>query len=1271
MATKYTYDPVKAAQVSSLIKSGIDEEEAFKRVGIPEDAYGAYLLDAVPGSPTEGQVIKNFGGTVTVYSEDEERAIAAAGAKRAADEQAARDLRNQEIAAEREKNLERLKQEREAEKESAKKGWVDEEEKAETAGPATTRTTSSVVTTGGAERVTKMTPEMSDWTDKKNTAYKQDQAATDAAREDFYRSKGLEGASRGEKLKALTTARNSGEFTDVTTAQDAVGTPPAEQYTTETIQPNLTGEQTPNDGTQTPEQAAKSSASGQTAEQQVANTETVEEQPLSDKESKNANATVSGANDNQSNEERPSATGNESNSGSDVTTPAQIAAAQGSTTAPAAKIPTNILHDYTNSTYRITLFLLTADDYQQMADSPNSFEPKRALISTGGGFSAARSSTTSTTRVTTPWGGYTDQTTTSTSGNRHPDFLEDFFIENLSITTVIGLNAKSKASNAIEISFAIIEPYGMSLLDRLMSACQYPDGATGQPSGTANYIEQPYLLQIDFMSDVNESQKSNVITSKRVAIRITELKIKPGSGGTEYKCRAIPFNHSAFQQTVAAVPINLSINASTVGEYFDSQDELSKVFAVGNNIDVERTESELNKWINEWNPENPPTEAEINAQREKIKSSVSYSVKSLPAAYNAYMSGIGKGKKFELPPNLINIVVDPTISKSRIVDETRQDTKAVPLTETNKSIVSTITGAGSSTDFKKTGVFNVHAGTDIPTLIDRVLMSSEYIKNQVDDFNKSVEVANQSQAATNFTPGLVGVQGGGGVLQPDVVDRNEVIQRYKFLDWYKIVPQVYLNGFDKKANAWSKVVCYSIIPYRTANAYHPDFKKTKIIKSKLVREYNYLYTGLNQDIVSFDIDFDSTYFTSIGTFQAEKIRGKDFAGADIEVLDKNQNTTTNAETPSTLPISIRPVNNPQQESAYKSNQDPKDFSVASLSKSIYTSSRGDMLNIKLKIIGDPAFIKQDDIYYNPMSPDYKDSIPSPSDTSPPVNPVTGQIVFDAEQVFVGLNVKNAVDIDDSTGIVNKQVLLSNGRYTNGAFSGVYKITMVRSEFSKGKFEQTLDLIRMPDDLIDNSTSSTAISSNPSTTVNTAKPSGDNNNFSTSAVTSKIIDSTNSTPAVSAEQRAAANGPAQEVTQPSDASQQTASSAGTATPTTSTPTDSVVGLSQLSARVNEITDNVNTRSTAIKKQSDAVKADSTLPEKERLIQVQALRQQRYDLLYNSATELASIVLEANKIRPPVPDFMRQVAAEVDVIVPAVKDTKERLDAAAAQIASLGG
>lgn len=1014
-------------------------------------------------------------------------------------------------------------------------------------------------------------------------------------------------------------------------------------------------------------QATKSSAAGQTAEQQVTNTETAEEQPLSDKESKNAEAIASGEVNNDTTQEQPSGSaGNESSSES---VSVSSAAGQNASATTRTKTPTNILHEYTNYTYRTTLFLLTADDYQLMVDSPSNFEPKRVLISSGGGFATARSSTSSTTRVTTPWGGYTDQTTTNTSGSRHPDFLEDFFIENLSMTTVIGLNAKSKASNAIELSFTIVEPYGMSLLDRLMSACQFPDGATGQPSGTANYIEQPYLLQIDFIADVNESTKSNVITSKRIAIKIIELKIKPGAGGTEYKCRAIPFNHSAFQQTVASVPINLSINASTVGEYFDSKDELSKVFDVGNNISQERVESELNKWKQQWESEFPPTIDEINSQREKIKSSVSYSVKSLPAAYNAYMSGIGKGNKFDLPPNLINIVVDPAISKSLIVDETKQDTKSVPLTETNRSITSTITGTGSSTDFKKTGVFNVHAGTDIPTLIDRVLMSSDYIKNQVDDFNKSVEVTKQGQAENTFTPGLPGVQGGGGALQPDLLDRNEIIKRYKFLDWYKIVPQVYLNGFDSKANAWSKVVCYSIIPYRTANSYHPDFKKTKIARSKLVRDYNYLYTGLNEDIVSVDIDFDSTYFTSIGTFQSEKIRGKNFAGADIEVVDKNQNSSVNPSNPSILPVSIRPVNNPQQESVYKANQDPKDFSVASLSKSIYTSSRGDMLNIKLKIIGDPAFIKQDDIYYNPMSPDYKDSIPSPTDLGPPLNPVTGQVIFDTEQVFVGITIKNAVDIDDSTGIVNKQVLLANGRYTNGTFSGIYKILTVRSEFSKGRFEQTLDLVRMPDDLIDDSSATTT--DNPSVSVSNAKSPTDNKDIPGNGVTSRITDSTDSTPAVDANQRAAANGPAEEVTQASDASQQTASSAGTVTPTSSTPSDSVVSLAQLTDRVSVIVDNVNNGGAAIKKQGEAVKADSTLPEKERLIQVQALRQQRYDLLYNSATELASIVLEANKIRPPVPDFMRQVAAEVDVIVPAVKDTKERIDAAAAQIASLGG
>jgi hypothetical protein len=125
-----------------------------------------------------------------------------------------------------------------------------------------------------------------------------------------------------------------------------------------------------------------------------------------------------------------------------------------------------------------------------------------------------------------------------------------------------------------------------------------------------------------------------------------------------------------------------------------------------------------------------------------------------------------------------------------------------------------------------------------------------------------------------------------------------------------------------------------------------------------------------------------------------------------------------------------------------------------------------MLNVTLKIVGDPAFIKQDDIYYNPMSPDYKEfnTMGAGPEQTVPLNPNTGQIIFDQEQVFVQLIIKSAVDIDDATGITNKQIKLLNGRTTDSTFSGVYKVLTVKSDFNRGKFEQTLTLVKMPNDL---------------------------------------------------------------------------------------------------------------------------------------------------------------------------------------------------------------
>jgi hypothetical protein len=738
---------------------------------------------------------------------------------------------------------------------------------------------------------------------------------------------------------------------------------------------------------------------------------------------------------------------------------------------PAVVSYSNALHNYTSNTYRITLFLLTIDDYTKLVDNPKTFKPKYALISSGGGFSQ----------------------TAGTGPIRHPDFLEDFFIENLSLETIVGLNAKTKASNAVDISFNIVEPYGMSLLDRLMSACDVT-------ASCKNYVEQPYLLQIDFIANVVENSPALgtngiLIDSKSIPIRFTEMKIKPSSGGTEYSIRAIPFNHTAFAESVSAVPVNMEVTATTIGDYFDST-EIINEFINQSEITEQRIEAAVNKEIARIKQTTGNTlEAEdIERLREKVKASQVYKVKSFPNAYNQFMKSlVGQGKaKFTQPPALIAFNIHDKIKNSLIVDENRTNADKAEFSDANSNYSLTIDG--SSQFFKSKSVFNVHAGTNVLGLIERVMNSSEYLKSQVLTAKKQEEEAKQR----------ANEQGSGSY--------NKTATQAQPLQWYKIIPQVYLKDFDAARNAYSKVVTYSILPYETSNLYHPDFKKTLISSKKCVRQYDYFYTGLNRDIINLDYDFNSAFIAQITAFQDYKTAGGSYDGADPEApggayspemqtavapiadsvlsaitkgsvtrstfndANSNNQVVEKRQPPPDLPIStVAVINNTRYAGQNNRYQDPRDASVASLTNSIYTSSRGDMLNLRMKIVGDPAFIKQDEIFVNPMSPDYVNLIDKNKQvTAPPINAENGQIIFDQEEVYVQVNIKNAVDIDDTTGITNKQIVLQNGRTTNGSFSGIFRVMKVKSEFNRGQFTQVLDLIRLPADqvIIEESVSST-------------------------------------------------------------------------------------------------------------------------------------------------------------------------------------------------------
>ncbi len=1036
MATVYRFDPVKAAEASALVKTGIDPAEALGRVGVPEDAWGAYQLDDLDGSPTRGQVVRSDAGAVTVYNEEEQKARA--------------DARKAEAV----RQAEQAKQERQQ------------------AGPAATREKN---TSAVADRP-KPTPEYEDYLDKLKTARERDRALETARNNEYIRSKGYDPdtISFREKIKVLSQGRNEAKLPTITTNQDAVGAPPGDQYTDSTVKQDPPGGPTTNTGELSPDQAAATAAVGQTAVAKLQNESTPNQPgvPVSEEEKSKLDQANSGSLSSKVEQSQDPTAANKQNnppnspikseanfdSGTNQAAAKSVQSSNATSNSnqfaakPAYQIPTNVLHDYASYTYRITLFLLTKKDYNALAADPTKFIPTFSLISSGGGFASPGAIISETTRKATPGGGFEDVVSTQTKAGRHPDFQTDFFIDNLSMTTIVGLNAKTKASNAVEIGFDITEPYGLSLLDRLLSACE----TSGD--NNPNYMAQPYLLQVDLLASPTDekvlasSSLTNVIVTKKIAIKLLEMKIKPSGSGSTYSVRAMPFNHTAFNMTAAAMPVSMSVEASTVGEFFSSESDLIKVFAADLAKNEERLEQELQKWIKDntlslGSANKIPTAEEIKQQKDAIRKAQGLKTTSLAAAYNAYMQKIATEQKLsQLPPTKIAFnVPDDEIAKSPIVDDNSAQSSNAQMTPTTGAV------NAPNPQLKKTEVFNINAGTSIVDVIDQVMSKSQYIKSQLKTQGKD---NNDQQAKEQYTNGQ---------------ERTNNQEQPKPLKWYKIVPTVALNDFDASRNDYSKTILYSILPYTAANAYHPNFPKAtaQSAANSVVREYNYLYTGKNKDIQRIDIDFDSTFYTQLTTYQDQLKRlGTNRNSDSRDVVDAKFSFNGNSQQ-GILPQTVQYVSTNRDSNSMNSATNPEEKVVGDLKKSLYTSQRGDMLNIKINITGDPAFIKQDDVFYNPGAPDtYKEFSVSGSNgtQSVPVNPNTGQIIFDAQQVYVKVNFKNAIDIDDTIGIVNKQEVLQNGRRTDGTFTGVYKVLQVSSQFSRGQFTQTLDLIRMPDAL---------------------------------------------------------------------------------------------------------------------------------------------------------------------------------------------------------------
>ncbi len=603
----------------------------------------------------------------------------------------------------------------------------------------------------------------------------------------------------------------------------------------------------------------------------------------------------------------------------------------------------NILHNYVNWTYNLSLYALSIGEYNANVCNGPTPNPGGTLLIASGGKQAGR--------------------------NAH--FLEDFYFDKMTVDCTAALSTQARNSNKLTLDFTIIEPMGVSFFNRLI--------AVAGDLGIQKVSEMPYIIKIEWKGYTTDGTPVVIPGSKVFPVQFATISMKINARGAQYDISTRPYNHQAFDESVASSPIRAEISAPSVGEAFLTDinaDPPSSdlVASMGKSDDNVRSYAKaLNSWFK--------TQAE-EKHADKVDSVV-----------------------FEMPASIAN---------AKLVDAKQVTVKNLPFptpgTPESKQDSPEVTNTRPTA--KLNGNMSFDKGTAIHEILSAVIRESDHIGNQLKD-----EQVGEGSAGN------------------------------KRMEWFKIITRVEVGPYEKAFNRYVKKYIYRVVPFKVDNTKSRSGPISNLgTLPGPVKEYNYIFTGKNDDVLDVDLTFDSLWFGALTTNQentssqsggqrctptldpvawAGALAQKSFFGGSY--TGGSSHFTTPIFPISSTATSIKVLDGSRNEKARE------------MQEQLMNRSSGDMTSIKLKIVGDPDLIKQDDfMFWNASGP-----------TTP-----NGSITMDTGEVYIKLTVKTAADYN-SQGLA----IPGTGGYNTSSFSGMYRINTLMCEFAGGKFTQTLDCTR--------------------------------------------------------------------------------------------------------------------------------------------------------------------------------------------------------------------
>ena len=597
----------------------------------------------------------------------------------------------------------------------------------------------------------------------------------------------------------------------------------------------------------------------------------------------------------------------------------------------------------------------------------------------------------------------------------------DLFIDDVEIKSLITSGSEEAGSTQVHgINFVVQEPYSMN---GFIEALQVASVAAGYE----NYMNANFALKVEFTGyrddiPVNELTSEIVPKSTRYfVIQIATIEVTVSEAGTKYRCSAVP-NSDLALGNASMLLTDLTVGGATVGEVLcNFFKEINT--SVKNNAKKSKDETDPKHDIYEISCPKFATEYEPSDVMNAMLYSPRQGVMSSNGESNSYQNDIIKEKMNQglSDFNIFNFS-DPALTKGYV--------GAKP----EGGVAKTADGTQQTTqpDSKtggKTQQFKFSSNHSISDCITAIILHSEYIRVNV--LHTQIQKAKDSGDP--------------------------------YITYFRIGVEVDTGEFDIKNNRYYRVYRYVLNPFRKLYIEVPGYGQSKIDMSPVLyqikREYNYMYSGKNTDIIKFELKFDKLYFEALpkmlGNTAASSTPGTASRNNTVEAKQPNSAISTKSDsdskTNSTIPSpEIQPQRSLTSQAPLETGQrpyDPYQKLALEMHKAILQSVS--MISGNMEILGDPYFLVNGGSVTESLKLDN-------SKTGTTMITEDGQAAVTQGDLFIQINYRNPIDISttgENAGLIEFGPLLP--------FSGLYKVNGLTSNFKGGVFTQELNILRIP------------------------------------------------------------------------------------------------------------------------------------------------------------------------------------------------------------------